>query len=120
MTVDLKQLRIDRSSEKRPSERKLQRGSKKLLGGAALLVVCASGAIFLVTRTPTPHVAVVTVHAEREAGGSSAEVILNATGYIVPAHKIEVATKVDGRVAWIGVGKGDLANAGQLLVRLEF
>jgi HlyD family secretion protein len=119
MTVDLKQLRIDRSSNKRPSERKPQRSSRKLLGGAALLVVCASGAVFLVTRTPAPQVAVVTVHVEKEAGGSGGEVILNATGYIVPAHKIEVATKVDGRVAWIGVGKGDLANAGQVLVRLE-
>jgi HlyD family secretion protein len=119
MTVDLKQLRIDRSSDKRPSERKPQRGSRKLLGGAALLVVCASGVIFLVTRTPTPQVAVVIVHAQKEAGGSGGEVILNATGYIVPAHKIDVATKVDGRVAWIGVGKGDLANTGQVLVRLE-
>lgn len=119
MTVDLKQLRIDRSSDNRPSQRKPQRISRKLVGGAALLVVCASGAIFLVTRTPAPQVAVVTVHAEKEAGGSGGEVILNATGYIVPAHKIEVATKVDGRVAWIGVGKGDLANAGQVLVRLE-
>jgi hypothetical protein len=90
MTVDLKQLRIDRSSDKRPSERKPQRGSRKLLGEAALLVVCASGAIFLITRTPAPHVAVVMVHAEKGAGGSGSEVILNATGYIVPAHKIEV------------------------------
>jgi HlyD family secretion protein len=126
MTVDLKHLRIDRSSDKQPSEKKPQDGSRKLspggrkllLGGAALLVVCVSGAI-LATRTPALQVAVTTVHAENLTGGSGGEVILNATGYIVPTHKIDVATKVDGRVAWIGVGKGDKASAGQVLVRLE-
>ncbi|WP_035352545.1 efflux RND transporter periplasmic adaptor subunit [Edaphobacter aggregans] len=127
MTVDLKHLRIDRSSDKQPSEKKPHDGSRKLLpggkrlllAGAALLVVCVSGAIFLATRSPALQVAVTTVHAENVTGGSGGEVILNATGYIVPAHKIDVATKVNGRVAWIGVGKGDQASAGQMLVRLE-
>ena len=45
--------------------------------------------------------------------------ILNATGYIVAAHKIEVAAKVVGKVAWIGVDKGDHVKQGQVLVRLE-
>ena len=56
----------------------------------------------------------------RDAGGDRARacrradrvrrrgnVILNATGYIVAAHKIELASKVVGKVAWIGVDKGD-------------
>ena len=30
------------------------------------------------------------------------DVILNATGYIIAAHKIEVAAKVVGKVAWLG------------------
>jgi multidrug resistance efflux pump len=47
------------------------------------------------------------------------QVILTATGYIIAAHKIEVASKVVGRVAWIGVDKGDKVKAGQVLVRLE-
>ena len=34
-------------------------------------------------------------------------VVLNATGYIVAAHKIELAAKVVGKVKWIGVDKGD-------------
>jgi HlyD family secretion protein len=45
--------------------------------------------------------------------------VLSATGYIIAAHKIEVASKVNGRVAWIGVDKGDKVQAGQVLVRLE-
>ena len=45
--------------------------------------------------------------------------ILNATGYIVAAHRIELASKVVGKVAWIGVDKGDHVQQGQVLVRLE-
>ena len=46
-------------------------------------------------------------------------VMLNATGYIVAAHKIEVAAKVIGKVKWIGVDKGDRVKEGEMLVRLE-
>ena len=45
--------------------------------------------------------------------------VLNATGYIVAAHKIELAAKVVGKVAWIGVDKADKVKEGQVLVRLE-
>jgi len=55
----------------------------------------------------------------RTAGGAGRQVLLEAAGYVVPHHKIEVASKVLGRVAWIGVEKGDLVRAGQPIVRLE-
>ena len=45
--------------------------------------------------------------------------MLTATGYIIPHHKIEANSKVTGRVAWIGVEKGDKVKEGQVLVRLE-
>jgi len=44
---------------------------------------------------------------------------ISVRGYIVPHHRIDVNSKVTGRVAWIGVEKGDNVNAGQVLVRLE-
>jgi HlyD family secretion protein len=53
------------------------------------------------------------------AGQNGDLVVLNATGYIIAAHKIEVASKVMGRVAWIGVEMGDHVEKGQVLVRLE-
>ena len=63
------------------------------------------------------------VEVERVQAVSSAAapegVVLNATGYIVAAHKIEVAAKVVGKVKWIGVDKGDHVHEGQVLVRLE-
>jgi HlyD family secretion protein len=54
-----------------------------------------------------------------DAGAQAGDVILNATGYIIAAHKIEVAAKVVGKVAWIGVEKADHVKQGQVLVRLE-
>ena len=56
------------------------------------------------------------------SGGDAAragDVILNATGYIVAAHTIELSSKVVGKVAWIGVDKGDKVVKDQELVRLE-
>jgi HlyD family secretion protein len=49
----------------------------------------------------------------------SDRVLLNATGYVMAAHKIELASKVVGRVAWVGVEMGDKIRQGQVLVRLE-
>ena len=46
------------------------------------------------------------------AGSAPQGVVLNATGYIVAAHKIEVAAKVIGKVEWIGVDKGDRVKRG--------
>jgi HlyD family secretion protein len=50
-----------------------------------------------------------------EVGG----VVLSASGYIVAHHKINLNSKVTGRVKWIGVEKGDKVKEGQILVRLE-
>ena len=53
------------------------------------------------------------------AGASQGASVLSATGYVVAHHKIAVGAKVMGRVAWIGVEKGDKVQEGQVLVRLE-
>ena len=52
---------------------------------------------------------------QRRVGG----VVLSASGYIVAHHKINLNSKVTGRVKWIGVEKGDKVKEGQILVRLE-
>jgi HlyD family secretion protein len=44
---------------------------------------------------------------------------LMASGYVVAHHKIHLGTKVIGKVAWIGVEKGDRVRKGQLLVKLD-
>jgi HlyD family secretion protein len=64
----------------------------------------------------TPEVETVRAAApSSEVGG----VVLSASGYIVAHHKINVNSKVTGRVKWIGVEKGDKVKEGQILVRLE-
>ena len=55
----------------------------------------------------------------RRSAGDEPGIILNAAGYIVAHHKIQLTAKVIGKVAWIGVEKGDRVKEGQVLVRLE-
>src|SRR5690242_11936675 len=118
METDLKSLRIDRSSRTAPASNPVL---KWVLIAIALLVVVGVGA-FAYERITAPLV-VETVRVKSPVAASSGaageQVILTATGYIVAAHKIEVASKVVGRVASIGVEKGDKVKAGQVLVRLE-
>src|SRR5579875_701467 len=115
METELKSLRIDRSA-KRSKE---PRSFGKWLALSVVGIVAATVAIFAfrhVHAAPVVHVISVPSPASSASGD---QVILSATGYIVAAHKIEVASKVNGRVAWIGVDKGDHVTAGQILVRLE-
>src|SRR5215212_1933073 len=111
----LRSLKIDRGPA--PSPAANNRTPKLLLLGiAALLAVVALGYVFLFSGTKTISVAAVRV----ESGGASAgESVLTASGYVVAHHKIAVGAKVMGRVAWIGVEKGDRVQEGQVLVRLE-
>ena len=116
MDTELKSLRIDRS-QKRPTPNKpVGRIIGVTIGGLALLAI----AIFLYKRiTAAVPVRVTQVPTPSAGSTSEGETILTATGYIVAAHKIEVASKVVGRVLSIGVEKGDKVKAGQVLVRLE-
>lgn len=87
-----------------------------LLAIAALIAIAALGYVFLFSGTKTISAAPVRVES---AGTSQGASVLSATGYVVAHHKIAVGAKVMGRVAWIGVEKGDNVQEGQVLVRLE-
>jgi HlyD family secretion protein len=67
----------------------------------------------------TPVVEVTRVAAAENRAENDGPVILNATGYIIAHHEIQVASKVSGKVAWIGVEEGGEVKKGQDLVRLE-
>jgi multidrug resistance efflux pump len=117
MDAEIKNLRIDRSAKQRNrSGRGLWRWILFSLG-VSLLV---GAALFVYARLNTAiEVETVRVRAASAASPDAGVTILNATGYIIAAHKIELASKVSGRVAWIGVEKGDKVKQGQALVRLE-
>jgi len=87
-----------------------------LLGVAALIALVAFAYLFFFSSAKPISVARVGVET---AGASSGESVLTASGYVVAHHKIAVGAKVMGRVAWIGVEKGDTVTEGQVLVRLE-
>jgi HlyD family secretion protein len=118
MEADLKTLQIDRSTKRSPEPSKW--AVRWIVGGVALFALLGMGRVAYDKLNAATEVETVRVAA---AGGSAASggpgVALNATGYIVAHHEIEVASKVIGRVAWIGVEKGDRVKAGQVLVRLE-
>ena len=114
--AELKNLQIDRT--KRRSTEPSKWAARWIIAGVVILVLLGAWRFAAEKFNPAP---VVEVQRVRSISAASAPegVILNATGYIVAAHKIEVAAKVIGRVKWIGVDKGDRVKEGDVLVRLE-
>ncbi len=111
----LRSLKIDRGPAPVPSAS--TRAPKLLILGIAIVIALAAfGYIFFFGSTKAISVSAVRV----ESGGPAlGESVLSASGYVVAHHKIAVGAKVMGRVAWIGVEKGDSVQEGQTLVRLE-
>lgn len=115
---DLQELRIDRTLRKSNNEGEPSPWARRSIFSGiamiALLGVTATAYRLLFSAVPEVEVA--------RASAESADlpgIILSATGYIVAHHKIDVNSKVTGRVSWIGVEKGDKVGQGQVLVRLE-
>jgi HlyD family secretion protein len=116
--AELKSLKIDRSRKKvdEPSSW----ASRWIVIGILLFVLLGAGRFIYGKLNAATEVDVVRVRSPRVSSVAGEQpVILNATGYIIAAHKIELAAKVVGKVLWIGVEKGDKVQKGQVLVRLE-
>lgn len=117
MDSELKSLRIDR--EKRSHREPSPWATRWIVGGVLLFVLLGAAHFVYGKLTAAIDVETIRVASPSAAGAGGGETILNATGYIVAAHKIQVASKVLGRVAWIGVDKGDKVVKGQVIARLE-
>src|SRR5947209_10553884 len=113
---ELEGLRIDRSAVATESSGSPWARSI-IVGGIVVIVLLGIAALAYRFMGNTPEVEVV----RATAGGANigGGTVLTATGYIIPHHKIEANSKVTGRVAWIGIEKGDKVKEGQVLVRLE-
>ena len=115
---DLQSLRIDRSHRNDSEGEPPAWARRYILGGIGIVVLL--GIVAMAYRVLTPSAAEVeTVRAASEGGSDVGGVVLSASGYIVAHHKINVNSKVTGRVKWIGVEKGDKVKEGQVLVQLE-
>jgi len=109
---ELSKLRIDKT--RKPAHRG---GYAKLL--VALLLGAGGLAYVYYARAQAP-IAVRVAKAEVESGGADVgAAVLTAGGYIVPRKKIEVSSKIIGRVKEVLVERGDPVQAGDVLLRLE-
>lgn len=117
MESELKSLRIDRS--KKRSAEPSPWATRFIIFGILLFLLLGAARFIYARLNSATEVDIVRVRSASTVSGGEGNVILNATGYIVAAHKIELAAKVIGKVAWIGVDKADKVKAGQVLVRLE-
>src|SRR6185369_11932036 len=115
--ADLHGLRIDRSDRGSAGPEAPRWAQRTIVIGIALVIVLGLVALayrLLAASVPEVEVARATAESANQPG-----TVLSAGGYIVAHHKINVNSKVTGRVAWIGVEKGDKVKEGQVLVRLE-
>lgn len=119
--TDLQKLRIDKAHRAKRDE-----SSAWPWILLALVVLVAAGgfwqyrAISAATPVQTLRVRLPDPATSSTTTGTDADtVLLNATGYVMAAHKIELASKSIGRVAWVGVEMGDKVKKDTTLVRLE-
>jgi HlyD family secretion protein len=118
MESELKSLRIDRSKKKSPEPSSW--ATRWILTGVAIFVLAGAGRFAYSKLNEAIEVETTRVVSTQPGSATvEGETVLNATGYIVAHHKIQVAAKVIGRVLWIGVEKGDKVKQGQVIVRLE-
>ncbi len=111
----LDDLRIDRT--KRPAQRGGRLSKAWIAIGVSALLLLGGwriGSVYFGAAEVDVHRVVVP-----RAGSAGPEIVLQAAGYVVPHYRIEVASKVVGRVKWMGVEKGDSVTGGEPIVRLE-
>ncbi len=112
---DLQSLRIDRAA---PGGGETPTWARRfiIIGISLIALLSLSALAYRLLSRDIPEVEVARAAAENSDVGG---IVLSAGGYIVAHHKINLNSKVTGRVKWIGVEKGDKVKEGQILVRLE-
>src|SRR4051794_29469769 len=115
MEEELHKLRIDKAHKARRDES----AQWPWLVGLLVVVIVAIAMWQWRSSAAAPVVQTMRVRVPEPTTQSANVTLLNATGYVMAAHKIELASKVVGRVAWVGVEMGDKITKGQVLVRLE-
>ncbi len=117
---DLRSLRIDRSQRGDSGGETPAWARRYILIGIAVVVLLGLTTLaYRAFSSSIPEVEVVRAAAQTIGNDAAGSTVLSATGYIVAHHTINVNSKVTGRLAWIGVEKGDKVKEGQVLVRLE-
>lgn len=108
---DLGKLKIDKTAAFRPRARK--KPFYWIVAAVLLLLIIS---FFTGILTPAVKVEMGTVS---QVYPSQTFTLLNASGYVVAHRKAAVASKITGRLDWIGVEEGSHVTKGQILARLE-
>ena len=110
---DLSKLKIDKSRVVTGTQKK-----RKLIYWVLLIVaVLVLGFLYVEgVFTPAIQVQVATVS---QIYPSQAFTVLNASGYVVAQRKSALASKVTGRLIWLGVEEGSFVKRNEVVARLE-
>lgn len=113
VNADLSKLRIDK-----PGVMQYQKARRKPL--VRIIAFALIAVIGIVLYWVIFHRAVeVRVSTVSQMYPSQTFTILNASGYVVAQRKASVASKVTGRLEWLGVEEGSHVKKGQIIARLE-
>lgn len=110
---DLSRLKIEKArATSRPRRRK-----KIIYLSLAMIAIMVLGWLYAKGFfTPAIEVQVATI---TQIYPSQTFTVLNASGYVVPQRKAALASKVTGRLIWLGVEEGNQVKKDQLVARLE-
>ena len=111
---DLSKLKIDKSRVVVGTRKK-----RRLISWVLFIVAALALGLFLYVKgvfTPAIQVQVATVS---QVYPSQAFTMLNASGYVVAQRKSALASKITGRLAWLGVEEGSFVKKDEVVARLE-
>ena len=109
----LSRLRIDK--ERKHLSRRTRRWPKWIV--FLLIVVGSVVGIYLKTHAP---IAVKTTRIEQQVSESGKGIpLVTASGYVVPRHKVEVSSKIIGRVKEVKILRGMQVKEGDILLAIE-
>ena len=115
MDDNLARLRIERGAKPEVS----RGATRRRLGRYALGAITAVLVVYLAARTLLDPRLSVAVGTAVVAYPAQAYTLFNATGYVVPQRKADVASKATGRLEALEVKEGSRVMKGQVIARLE-
>lgn len=113
LDMQLNKLRIEKD------KKGARRGRGRWVAWVVAILFCAGAAYAIHSKMNAP-VTVRTVPVEQEKSEpGKGPALVTASGYVVPRHKVEVSSKIIGRVKEILVKRGDRVSQGDVLLRIE-
>jgi RND family efflux transporter MFP subunit len=109
----LDKLTIDKTRQMHPSGVKRTKGRKIIF---TVIVIVLVAAVVLFSRGRSVVIETTSVS---QFFPTQSFTVLNSSGYVVAQRKAAVASKITGRLEWIGVEEGSRVSAGQVIARLE-